>query len=730
MSERREAWGPAEAAEAAEAAGPAPGPVAPVRRTVRVLHGETVVDDYAWMGDRDDPELHAHLAAERAHHDRSGERLRAAVDALVAEAAARVPAGAEHSAARRSGGASYRVRTAADGEGRELLRAGPDGEDEHVVLDVARLAAASGFAELGCSEPSPDGRLLAWSVDTTGAEIYALAIRDLTSGEDLPERVPGTCGAADTPEGHCPAVAWSAASDQLFYLVPDELGRAHEVRRHRIGDPVAADTLVLRESDQRFELTLRTSGSGELIVITAASRDTTEVHVIPVADPLSVPLTIEPRQRGIEYRVDHAPDGALYVVTDRDAPEFTLMRADLSVPGHAGWTAVDCPAVAPHRSDTRLIRCDAVGDRLVLSLRRDGAPLLAITDRHGGDVREITSRVAGGSVRIEHVEEDGTLVIADESIIAPTTWERLDPQSATREPLTGAEVRGHDPARYRTQRRAAPAPDGTPVPVTLVHHADTALDGTAPCLLYGYGAYEASVDPDFFTGVDPEFRRTLPSLLDRGVVFAVAHIRGGGEGGRAWWQQGRLRRKPNTFTDHIAVADWLGGAGGEALVDGARIATRGLSAGGLLQGAVYSQRPDRWCGVVAEVPFVDCVNTMLDASIPLTVNEWDEWGDPRIAGDYECIRGYSPYENPPIGRRPPLLVTGALHDARVGIHEPAKWVARLRATDTEGSLVRFRADLGAAGHTGPTGRGARLRYEAEVQAFILDTFGLVEPARP
>jgi oligopeptidase B len=237
-------------------------------------------------------------------------------------------------------------------------------------------------------------------------------------------------------------------------------------------------------------------------------------------------------------------------------------------------------------------------------------------------------------------------------------------------------------------------------------------------LLYGYGAYEACLDA--------EFDRGLPSLLDRGVVYAVAHVRGGGECGRHWWQQGRLRAKPRTFSDFIEVADWLAGdaSGATPLVDGRRIASRGLSAGGLLQGAVYSQAPGRWRAVVAEVPFVDCVTTMLDPSIPLTISEWDEWGDPRDPEDFACLRSYSPYDNPPEGARPDLLVTGAVHDPRVLVHEPAKWVARLRETGTAEDRLLFRVELGAGAHTGPSGRFGHLRYEAEVQAFILAALGL------
>jgi oligopeptidase B len=355
-------------------------------------------------------------------------------------------------------------------------------------------------------------------------------------------------------------------------------------------------------------------------------------------------------------------------------------------------------------------------DHLVLTLRRHGAPLLAITDHDGGNLREILPSVGAGSIAIEHAEDydRGAVIVVEHSLIEPPTWSELDLHTGSKQPLKRMEVPGHDSARYRTERITAPASDGTPIPVTLAYAEHTPLDGSAPCLLYGYGAYEAALDP--------EFDRSLPSLLDRGVVYAVAHIRGGGECGRHWWHQGRLRAKPTTFTDYVAVADWLAGR----LVDGSRIVSRGISAGGLLQGAVYSMRPDRWRAVVAEVPFVDVVNTMLDASIPLTVNEWDEWGDPRKPEDYACMKSYSPYENPPSGPRPALLVTGAVNDARVGIHEPAKWVARLRATDTGRSHILFRAEVGVGAHGGPSGRAARLNYEAEIQAFILHAIGITE----
>jgi oligopeptidase B len=689
---------------------PAP-PVAPRQPSVRELHGERLTDDYAWMRERDGPALHDYLAAERHYYDAHSHHLNELTDELAAEAAGRVPAEDEYSVSWPVDGFMYRTRVPAGSDNPQLLRT-PDGEStEQLLLDENLVAAPTGFAEIGAREPSPDGNLLVWSADTSGAEYYDLRIRDLRTGEDLSEIITGTV----------PGQAWSAGSDYLFYLVCDAMHRPSQVWRHRVGTAADTDALVYEEPDERFELALEGSRSGALAIITAASRDTTEVSVILTNRPLEEPLLIEPRRRAIEYRIDHARgDGAhagtVYVVTDLGADEFTLMRAPVADPSH--WTPVECAAIAPARADTRLLRCDVLVEHLVMTVRRKGNLMLVLTDHEGGHVREIPPSVTAGAIRVMHADDydRGSVIIAEESLIEPTAFHRLDLEDGTRELLKRTEVPGYDADRYVTERLTAPAQDGTPIPVTVARRADTPLDGSAPCVLYGYGAYEASLDPDF--------DRSLPSLLDRGVVYAVAHVRGGGECGRRWWQQGRLQYKPNTFTDHLAVADWLAGENGPALVDGRRIVSRGLSAGGLLQGAVYSMRPDRWCAVVAEVPFVDCVNTMLDPSIPLTAGEWDEWGDPRKPDEYAWLRSYSPYDNPPHGARPPLLVTGAVNDPRVGIHEPAKWVARLRATDTDGSLLLFRAVLGVGAHGGPSGRSARWHYEAEIQAFMLDAMGL------
>ncbi|HTA07065.1 MAG TPA: prolyl oligopeptidase family serine peptidase [Streptosporangiaceae bacterium] len=688
--------------------------------SVRDLHGQRDVDDYAWMRDHDSAAFRAYLAAERAYYDAQTAALAELTDALFREAVARTPAVTEDSASWMLRGYRYWYRTPAGAENRQLLRAplgqaGPGGAEPTLLLDENVLAQATGYVDVQVTEPSPDDRLLAWSVDTSGEEIYQLRFTEIDTGRELP----------DVIERTYPGGAWSSDCAHFFYLVPDEAYRPYQVWRHAIGTPVAGDELVYEEGDERFALTLAASRSGELVIITAESRDTTDVRLIPASDPLVAPILVEPRRRGVEYRVDHAADptggrGDLLIVTDDGAPEFTLMRAPVEAPGRANWTAVSCPAVAPVRDDTRLVSCDVVAGHLLLTLRRDGAPMLAITDRGGGDVREIHPALAAGAIAVRHAADyrAGTVIIAEESLIEPPRWSELDLATGGRREVKRAEVPGFDAALYRTKRIDARAGDGASVPVTLAYRVDTPLDGTAALLLYGYGAYEACLDA--------EFDRGLPSLLDRGVVYAVAHVRGGGERGRYWWQQGRLRAKPRTFSDFIEVADWLAGdaPGATPLVDGHRIASRGLSAGGLLQGAVYSRAPGRWRAVVAEVPFVDCVTTMLDPSIPLTINEWDEWGDPRDAEDFACLRSYSPYDNPPAGARPDLLVTGAVHDPRVLVHEPAKWVARLRLTDTAGSRVLLRVELGAGAHTGPSGRFGHLRYEAEVQAFILAALGL------
>jgi oligopeptidase B len=662
--------------------------------------------------------LGAHLEAERAFYDSACAHLHSLVPTLRSEMVARLPR-ADTSPRWRRSRFSYYTRSASGSDyadlvreirsnetfSKQITRSGLDLDDEidrsQIILDVAALAADAAYLELGVTLVSPDEDLLAWSVDRTGDEVYELRFRDLRTGHDLDEVVPRSYYGG----------AWSADSATFFYTVHDHAYRPHQVWRHRIGTPVSADVLVLEEPDERFELTVRTARSGEVVLVTAESRDTGEVWAVDAHDPESAPFSVGGRRPGVVYRAEHLRAGPLLLVTNDGAVEFRLASAP--VPSvdqdHTVWRPV-----RPEDPAERLERVDAFAGHLVLSLRTGGEHRLRVVpaDEPGAEGLVLRSRFDGGAVRLaRNTAYDATSVtVVDQAHVRPAVWSEVDLATGTRTDVHHQQAPGHDPERYVTARLDVPSEGGVSVPVTVVRHRDTPLDGTAPLLLYGYGAYEYTFEPDW----DP----ALPSLLDRGVVFAHAHVRGGGEGGRRWWLDGRLEHKQHTFTDFVAVADALAGR----YVDGSRIASRGLSAGGLLQGAVFSQRPDRWRAVVAEVPFVDVVTTMFDASIPLTVTEWDEWGDPRRRADFDWMLAYSPYDNPPpSGGRPDLLVTGAVNDPRVMVHEPAKWVARLRETDPEWApRCQFRVETGAGAHTGPSGRFGHLGYEAEVHAWLLE----------
>ncbi|MEJ7706866.1 MAG: prolyl oligopeptidase family serine peptidase [Nocardioidaceae bacterium] len=402
------------------------------------------------------------------------------------------------------------------------------------------------------------------------------------------------------------------------------------------------------------------------------------------------------------------------VVTNDEAQEFRLMSAPLEQPGRSHWTELLAEDPAE-----RLYDVTAFSGHVVTTLRRDGV-LMARSFRIAEDgalveAVDLAPSYEAGTLELADNElfETDEIHVVEQSYTQPKSWYAVDLDSGERRLLRKQDVPSYDAGSYVSERRRVPLGD-VEVPVTIVRRVDTPLDGSAPCLLYGYGAYEASFEP--------EFDAALTALLDRGVIWAHAHIRGGGEGGRRWWLDGHLAHKQNTYSDHVAVADFLA----DGLVDGTRIVTRGLSAGGMLQGVVFSQAPQRWTGVIAEVPAVDILTTMLDPSIPLTINEWDEWGDPRKPDEYQWLLAYSPYDNvPPAGVRPDLLVTGALHDPRVMVWEPTKWVAELRHTDPDWSpRCLYRVELGEGAHVGPSGRYAHLRYEAEVYAWALDRFGL------
>ncbi len=701
---------------------PGQPPVAVTRPFTHTEHGVERPDPYHWMRARDSAELVSHLVAERSWYDSSTAHLHSLVESLQAEMASRVPpTDLSVSWVRRDwfyytshlAGRDYPQLLRESRQQETLLQhetaaqdSSDDGNRGHLLLDANTLTDASGYLELGLTKVSPDGSTLAYSVDRTGDEVYSLHFRDLDTGRDLDEVVPRTYYGG----------AWSADSTWFLYTVHDDAYRPHEVWRHRMGTPVADDELLLTEPDERFELGIRGCRSGDVAVIYAGSRDTGEVWAVDLHDPGSSPRSIGGRRDGVEYHAEHHPGlDLMLLVTNDGAQEYCLAGAP--VPRDADQSSASWTVVREEDPTERLERVDAFDQHVVLRLRTGGhraVRVLAVDDLGGpGHLVEPTYDAGTLDLGVNQQYDATYVTVRDQSYVQPPVWTDVDLATGARTVRHRAAAPGHDPGRYVSETRSATAPDGTEIPVTLLRHVDTPLDGTAPALVYGYGAYEYVFEQEW----DP----ALPSLLDRGVVFAHAHVRGGGEGGRRWWLEGRMEHKQNTFTDHVAVAESL-----VDVVDGDRLASRGLSAGGLLQGVVFSQRPDRWRAVVAEVPFVDVVSTMFDASIPLTVNEWDEWGDPRRRADFDWLVAYSPYDNiPAAGGRPDLLVTGALHDPRVMVFEPAKWVAALRASDpTWSPRCLFRVETGAGSHVGPSGRFGHLAYEAEVTAWLLDRLGV------
>lgn len=656
-----------------------------------------------------------HLRAERTYYDSACAHLDSLVSALRSEMAGRLPE-ADVSARWRRTRYAYYTRAGTGSDYADLMReingsetGSKPNRSPEVVLDVESLANdpvhGTGYLELGVTLVSPSEDLLAYSFDRDGDEVYELRFRDLTTGTDLDDVVPRSYYSG----------AWSADSAWFFYTVHDEQYRPFQVRRHRVGTPVTEDVLVVEEPDERFEVQVRGTRSGDRIVVWSESNTTSECWVVDARDVTRGPWSVGGRREGVRYHAEHRrlPGGGedLLVVTDDGAVEGRLMTAP--VPDGADQDASTWSEARPESRHQQLLRADAFAASVLLTVRVDGSRRL-VEVAHD----DLAGARGFGMVEADLLRSplyDGPVTVLEESWLRPGVARAWDLETGLLETVWEQEAPGHDPERYVVDRRTFPSADGTPVPATILRHRDTPLDGSAPALVYGYGSYGAVDEPAW----DP----ALPSLLDRGVVWVYAHNRGGGELGRHWYLDGKLEHKQHTFDDHVAVADGLARDG---LVDPDRIATRGLSAGGLLQGAVFSQRPDRWRAVVAEVPFVDVVTTMFDASIPLTVTEWDEWGDPRREADFRWLLAYSPYDNlPPAGGRPDLLVTGALHDPRVMVHEPAKWVALLRETDPEWSpRCLFRVETAAGAHVGPSGRYGHLGYEAEVYAWVLERLGV------
>ncbi len=683
----------------------------------RTYHGDTVTDEYAWLADKDDPDTIAYLKAENAYTEAATAGLAPLQDQIFAEIKARtqesdlsvpVRKGDWWQYARTVEGQQYAVhcrRAVRPGEViPPLAEDGQPLDGEEVLLDGNELAAGAGFFALGAYQPSPDWRRLAYSTDLRGDERFTIRIKDLATGSLLPDEIPGAYYGC----------SWSLDGSVLFYVTVDDAWRPYRVWRHRIGTPADQDVMVYEEADRRFHVDVGHTRSERYIVIHSASVLTSEVWLLDAAAPEGEFTVVTPRRQGLDYSVDHAGDRLLILHNDH-AENFEIATAPLSAP--QDWTPL-----VPHRADTRLLGMAAFADFIVVYFRRDGLTGLRILDGSNG------AAGAGGEREIAFAEpiyrvgpgpnpeyHSARFRLSYTSLVTPGSVYDCDMTTGEltllkRQPvLPSPSGEPYRPEDYEQHREWAVAADGTRIPISLVRRKDTPRDGSAPCLLYGYGSYEISRDPAF----------SIPvlSLLDRGFVYAIAHIRGGGELGRAWYTDGKLLHKKNTFTDFIACAEHLEQSG---WTSASRLVARGGSAGGLLMGAVANLAPQDFAGIVAQVPFVDALNTILDPSLPLTVTEWEEWGDPlHDPKVYAYMKSYTPYENVTGQVYPPIFALGGLNDARVTYHEPAKWIARLRAVAKGGPfLLKIEME---AGHGGRSGRYDAWREEALVLAWIIQT---------
>lgn len=676
-------------------------------------HGDDVTDDYAWLADKEHPDTLAYLAAENAYTHEATAHLEKLRGILFGEIRERIQE-TDLSVPVRDGDHWYYLRTV---EGQQYAihcrrEIRPDAVDppdtgdgaplvgEQVLLDGNELARGHEFFSLGTFEVSVDGRWLVYAVDLAGDERFTLRVKDLETGKELPDEIRGTFYGA----------AWSADASTLFYLTVDDAWRPYRVWRHRVGAPVDTDEIVYQEDDERFWVGVSLTRSRRYVVIDSHSSVTSEVRVLPADAPTAQPRVVAPRRQGVEYQIeDDATNDRFLILHNDGAEDFALAATPAADPGR--WRPV-----IDHLPGTRLEGADAFADHLVVSLRRDGLtglrvlPLTGDTEPYEVTFPEPVYRVgleANPQYRTRSLRLRYTSLVTPPSVYDYDLAGR-DLVLRKRTPVLG----GFDPDAYEQHREWAVADDGTRIPVSLVCRRGTPRDGSAPCVLYGYGSYEASMDPWF----------SVPrlSLLDRGVVFAVAHVRGGGELGRRWYEEGKLLAKRNTFTDFIACAGYLATAGWTAPD---RTVARGGSAGGLLMGAVANLAPEKFAGIVAQVPFVDPLNSILDPSLPLTVTEWEEWGNPLESPEvYAYMRSYAPYENVADLPYPPILAVTSLHDTRVLYHEPAKWIAKLRAVAPRGSYL-LKTEM-EAGHGGRSGRYDAWREEAFIVAWVLDRLGL------
>ncbi len=701
-------------------------PEPPVARrvpTTRTHHGDTVVDDYEWLRDKESPATLAYLEAENAYTEARTAHLAGLREQIFTEIRSRTQE-TDLSVPYRIHDWWYYGRSL---EGQEYgiscrcpvdhpddwtpprLEVGVEVPGEQVLLDVNELAAGHDFFSLGTASISPDGTLLAISTDTVGDERFLLQVKDLRTGELLPDRIPNTLGAA----------VWDLAGTVLFYTTVDDSWRIDKVWRHTLGTPVEDDVLVHHETDERFWASVGRTRSDRYLVLAAGSKTTTEYAVLEADDPTGEFRVVAPRRQGVEYGVEHAViagEDCLLVLHNEDAENYALARAPIDATSPDQWQPL-----VPHDPEVRLEDVEAFATHLVVSQRSDGLTQLRIItldeqapDGLGDDfLVEFDEPVYTVGAAGNPEFHQPTVRLGYTTMTTPPSVYDFDVASRKLTLLKQVPVLGDfDPGRYEQHRTWAEADDGTRVPISLVCPKGAPRDGSMPVVLYGYGSYEDSTDPSFSIA--------RLSLLDRGIGYAIAHVRGGGEMGRRWYDAGKLLHKRNTFTDFVACARHLVA---EGWTSHDRLVAEGGSAGGLLVGAVANLAPEAFRAIVADVPFVDALTTILDPSLPLTVVEWEEWGNPLADPEvYAYMKSYSPYENVAATRYPAILAETSLHDTRVQYVEPAKWVARLRATALNPEDILLKTEM-SAGHGGVSGRYRAWRDRAFSLAWLVDQVG-------
>ncbi|HUG60437.1 MAG TPA: S9 family peptidase [Methylomirabilota bacterium] len=683
------------------------------RPVTRVVHGVTLVDDYAWLRAenwqeviRDPallaPDIRAHLEAENAWCDAYMEDTVELQRALLAEMRGRIKED-DSSVPLPDGPFAYASRYLEGAQHPRLVRTARDGGAETVLLDADEMSKGATYFQLGGAVHSPDHRRLAYGIDDKGSEYHVLRVRDLETFEDLADAVPNTSGYA----------AWAADGRSFLYTWVNENHRTEKVFRHVVGAPASEDALVYREPDSGFFTGVGRTRSGRFLVIDSHDHQTSEVRLVPTDDPSAEPRLVAARESDVEYSVDDDGADTLYILTNADgAEDFKIVTAPLAAPGRETWTDL-----VPHEPGRLILSMVLFKGRMARLERSGGLPRIVVRDLETGEEHAIEFAEEAYSLGLSGGYEFDTATLRFTYSSMTTPAQVYDYDMATRERVlrkTQEVPSGHDPANYVTRRIQAPAADGETVPVSLLYAADTRLDGSAPLILYGYGAYGISIPASFSTGI--------LSMVDRGFIYAVAHVRGGNDKGYRWYKDGRRKKKINTFTDFIAAGEYLCNAG---FTRRGRIVAMGGSAGGMLMGAVANRAPNLFGGVVAIVPFVDVLNTMLDDTLPLTPPEWPEWGNPiASAEDFETIRAYSPYDALEPKAYPPILALAGLTDPRVTYWEPAKWVARLRDLKTDRNPLVCHINMDA-GHAGASGRFDGLKEVALRYAFMLKVTGRV-----